>query len=64
MSHKIQWMIGALPSEDGWYILAKRGISSPSLMKFNKIFHSNWERVIAWYGPITIPMNEVRGIIC
>ena len=64
MSHQVQWSVGALPSEDGWYIIAKRGVSSPSLMQFSNKCHSNWDRVIAWHGPIVIPMNEVRGITC
>jgi hypothetical protein len=64
MAHQIQWMVGALPSDDGWYIVAKRGCSSPSLMRFSNKCHETWERVIAWYGPIVISMNEVKGITC
>jgi hypothetical protein len=62
MELQVQWMIGALPSEDGWYIVAKRGVASPDLMRFSNESHGNWDRVIVWYGPIIIPMNEVRKI--
>jgi hypothetical protein len=44
----------------GWYIVAKAGVSSPVLMRFDPDQHVNWGRVIAWDGPVIIPMDEVK----
>jgi len=62
MALQIQWSIGALPSIDGWYIVAKQGVSSPCLMRFSNKSHGAWERVIAWYGPIAIPMDDLYTV--
>jgi len=57
--HSVKWYIGGLPVKKGWYIVVKSGLSSPDLMKFDPKTHANWGRVIAWDGPINIPMDEV-----
>jgi hypothetical protein len=63
---EVQWQTGALPSEEGWYIVAKRGVSSPSLLQFKEKSHSSWDRVVSWFGPFTlpkgVPSTNVPGI--
>jgi hypothetical protein len=59
---EFQWTIGGLPKEKGWYIVAYKGISSPALRLFDPRRHDNWDRIIAWYGPFIIPMNEVNNL--
>jgi len=63
---EVQWQTGALPSEEGWYIVAKRGVSSPSLLQFKEKSHSSWGRVVSWFGPFTlpkgVPSTDVPGI--
>lgn len=58
--HYVKWHIGGLPIKEGWYIVVKFKISSPVLMKFDPKSHGSWGRVIAWDGPINIPMAEVK----
>jgi hypothetical protein len=57
---EVNWHIGGLPTVDGWYIVAKKGISSPSLMRFYHKSHDAWDRILAWDGPIIIHMDEVK----
>lgn len=57
---KVSWHIGGLPTVNGWYIVAKAGVASPDLMRFDPDQHENWGRVLAWDGPVIIPMDEVK----
>lgn len=60
--HQVNWFIGGPPSVKGWYIVMKKGYSSPALLQWNSKATGSWDRVLAWDGPLLIPVTEVKVV--
>ena len=48
------WIIGNNPMAEtpGWYVVYKRGLVSPVILKWYGSKSGSWERVTRFYGPI------------